>query len=85
MAELRSVVVPLEGSNYATWKIQCRMALIKEDLWRIVAGIHEARCKSTLAQTATGCTKHGCKKHIQETVFRATLEMQPDASYDVII
>ena len=38
MAELRSVVVPLDGSNYATWKIQCRMALIKEDLWSIVEG-----------------------------------------------
>ena len=43
MAELnRSVVVPLEGSNYATWKIQCRMALIKDDLWSIVDGTETA-------------------------------------------
>lgn len=38
MAELRSVLVPLDGSNYATWKVQCRMALIKEDVWGIVEG-----------------------------------------------
>jgi len=39
MAESRNVaVVPLNGSNYSTWKIQCKMALIKEGLWRIVSG-----------------------------------------------
>ena len=31
-------VVPLKGTNYPTWKIQCRMALMKEGLWRIVTG-----------------------------------------------
>jgi hypothetical protein len=36
MAELRSAVVPLKGNNYATWKVQCRMALIKEGYWGIV-------------------------------------------------
>ena len=37
MAEAKSVsVVPLNGSNYATWKLQCQMALLKEDLWGIV-------------------------------------------------
>ena len=39
MAESRSVtVVPLNGSNYLTWKVQCRMALIKDGLWNIVSG-----------------------------------------------
>ena len=40
MAESRSAtaVVPLNGSNYPTWKIQCKMALMKESLWRIVTG-----------------------------------------------
>ncbi len=37
MAESRTVtVVPLNGTNYPTWKIQCRMALMKEGLWEIV-------------------------------------------------
>ena len=41
MADARSTstaVVPLDGSNYNTWKIQCRMALMKENLWSIVSG-----------------------------------------------
>ena len=41
MADARSTsttVVPLDGSNYNTWKIQCRMALTKENLWSIVSG-----------------------------------------------
>ena len=46
MAELNSVVVLLEGSNYATWKIQCRMALIKDDLWSIVDGTETAPTES---------------------------------------
>ena len=29
-------VVPLKGTNYPTWKVQCRMALMKEGLWKIV-------------------------------------------------
>ena len=28
-------VVPLNSTNYSTWKIQCKMALIKEGLWDI--------------------------------------------------
>ena len=31
-----AAVVPLKGTNYPTWKIQCRMALMKEGLWKIV-------------------------------------------------
>ena len=55
MAELRSVtVVPLNGSNYSTWKIQCKMALIKDGLWGIVSseedppGREEERAKYSL-------------------------------------
>ena len=33
-----SSVVPLNGSNYLTWKMQCRMALMKDGLWNIVNG-----------------------------------------------
>ena len=29
-------VVPLNSSNYATWKIQAKMTLLKERLWKIV-------------------------------------------------
>ena len=31
-------VVPLNMSNYYTWKIQCKMVLIRDGLWGIVNG-----------------------------------------------
>ena len=37
MVESKSVtIVPLNGSNYPTWKVQCRMALMKDGLWDTV-------------------------------------------------
>ena len=37
MAESKTVtVVPLSSTNYSTWKIQCKMALIRDGLWGIV-------------------------------------------------
>ena len=43
MAESKTVaVVPLNSTNYSTWKIQCKMALIKEGLWDIVNGTETA-------------------------------------------
>ena len=32
------LVVMLNGTNYETWKIQCRMILIRDGLWNIVNG-----------------------------------------------
>ena len=29
-------VSELNRSNYGTWKIQCKMALVKDGLWRVV-------------------------------------------------
>ena len=31
-------IIQLNGSNYATWKIQCRMVLIRDGLWSLVNG-----------------------------------------------
>ena len=43
MAESRTVAVaPLNGSNYVTWRAQCKMALMKEGLWNIVCGTEVA-------------------------------------------
>ena len=64
MAESKTVlVVPLNNSNYCTWKIQCKMALIKDGLWGIVYGTeivllegdeawakYAARCEKALAK-----------------------------------
>jgi len=37
----KTSIIPLNGTNYATWKVQCRMALIKENLWNIVNGTEQ--------------------------------------------
>ena len=34
-------IVPLNGSNYPTWKVQTHMALLRENLWGFVAGTEE--------------------------------------------
>ena len=31
-------LVPLNGTNYATWNVQCKMALIRDGVWNIVNG-----------------------------------------------
>ena len=42
-SELKTVsVIPLHGVNYPTWKVQCRMALMKDGLWNIVNGTEVA-------------------------------------------
>ena len=35
-------IVLLKGSNYSTWKLQCRMVLMREGLWSIVSGTEQA-------------------------------------------
>ncbi len=35
-------IVPLNGSNYPTWKVQCRMALLRDGLWDLMNGIETA-------------------------------------------
>lgn len=41
METTKVLLKPLNGCNYATWKVQCRMALVKEGLWNIVNGTEE--------------------------------------------
>ncbi len=38
MADFKTSLVPLNGKNYPTWNLQCRMALVKDSLWDIVTG-----------------------------------------------
>ena len=40
--ENSSGIVPLNGSNCNTWKIQCKMVLLKQQLWGIVSGTETA-------------------------------------------
>ena len=41
MVEIKTAIVLLNGKNYPTWKVQCRMALMKDSLWDIVSGTVE--------------------------------------------
>ena len=40
------LIKPVNGANYATWKVQCKMALIREGLWNIVNGTETAPTES---------------------------------------
>ena len=52
MAEGRTVTIAsLKGSNYPSWKVQCRMTLMREGLWGIVAGIETAPDATTEADS----------------------------------
>ena len=42
MAKIKTAIVPLTGANYPTWKVQCKMSLIKDGLWEIVNGSERA-------------------------------------------
>ena len=42
MAESKMMLTPLSVSNYTTWKVQCKMALMKEGVWRIIDGTETA-------------------------------------------
>ena len=56
--ESRSVaVVPLNRSNYPTWKVQCRMALKKDGLWNIVNGAETALSSSDADRRAKFATR----------------------------
>ena len=51
MAESRNTVaiVPLNGQNYGTWRVQAKMVLLKEGLWGIVQGTEAAPDGDTAA------------------------------------
>ena len=58
MAESKTVaVVPLNSSNYSTWKIQCKMALIKDSLWGIVNGTETAPTEGAEQQAVFAARK----------------------------
>ena len=42
MADIKTAIVPLTGANYPTWKVQCKMPLIKDGVWGIVDGSERA-------------------------------------------
>ena len=45
-----TLVIALNGEDYPTWKLQCKMALVREGLWGIVAGTEECPNRDTEAE-----------------------------------
>ena len=67
-------VIPLNGSNYATWKVQCWMALMKDGLWNIVNGSERPP-----AQNVTEYTKFMARRdHALATIV---LSVEPSLLY----
>ena len=47
VSDLESVcVIPLNGANYSTWKLQCQIALMKDGLCSIVYGLETSLSQS---------------------------------------
>ena len=40
--DVRTSIIPLNGKNYPTWKVQCRMALMRDGVWGIVSKTEES-------------------------------------------
>ena len=53
MADTRNAVVLLNnnGANFSTWKLQCRMVLMKHGVWKIVNGTEVAPDENNIAAT----------------------------------
>ena len=73
MAESRSYnIVPLKGSsNYATWKLQVKMALKEKNLWDIVEGTE------VLAQGANQNAQNDFKRRTDKALCTIVLNIDP--------
>lgn len=61
MSDIKVTIVPLTSDNYPTWKVQVRMALIKDGLWGIVNGT-EVSPSNTDTSAATAVAKFNARK-----------------------
>ena len=87
MAESKSttVVVQLNDSNYPTWKIQCKMALTKEGLWRIVIGEEVVPSGSASEKAKFAVQKDWAPTNIVLSVDTTLLYLISDPQDPVII
>ena len=53
-------VIPLNGANYLTWKLQCQMALTKDGLWNIVNGFETPPSQSERERYAKFASRRDC-------------------------
>ena len=75
MAELKTAIVPHTGKNYPTWKVQCKMALMKDSLWGIVAGTE------TLSRDASADTRKKFEARKDRALAIIVLAVDPSLLY----
>ena len=75
MAELKTVIVPLNGKNCPTWKVQCKMALMKDSLWGIVSGTE------TLAHGASADVRNKFNARKDRALAVIVLAVDPSLLY----
>ena len=67
----------LNGENYPAWKLQLRMALIRDDLWDIVNGSEHAPEE----ESASADAKKKFKTRSNKALSMIVLSMKPELHY----
>lgn len=75
MSERYETVVPFTGANFPTWKMQCKMTLVKEGLWGVVNG------SDTLAESSTAEDKSKLQKRKDRALALIVLSIDPSLLY----
>ena len=75
MAELKTAIVPLNAKTYPTWKVQCRMALMKDSLWGITSGTE------TLASDASADNRKKFEARRDRALAIIVLAVDPSLLY----
>ena len=71
-----SELIKLNSENYASWKLQLRMALIRDDLWDIVNGTEEKP-----NDAASDEDKKKFKTRSNKALSMIVLSMKPELHY----
>ena len=70
-------LIKLNGDNYPAWKLQLRMALIRDDLWDIVNGSE----KAPTGEVATADAKKKFTTRSNKALSMIVLSMKPELHY----
>ena len=84
-SKIATAVVPLNGTNYPTWKIQCKMALMKEGLWKIVTGEEVAPTGNAAEQSKFAARRDRALANIVLSVDTSLLYLISDPTDPVVV
>ena len=75
-----AVIVPLNSMNYATWRVQCQMALIRDGLWGIVSETeHPPGNEEAADRQAKFVARRDCA--LATTMMMIVLAVEPSLLY----